>query len=118
MTLGADAVSVHVNLGSLDERSQIADLAAVAGACDRWNMPLIAMVYPRGPRIADAHHPELVAHAAALAAALGADVVKTTYPGSRASMAEVAASCPIPVIVAGGSRFRIRGSCERTTVPW
>jgi 2-amino-4,5-dihydroxy-6-oxo-7-(phosphonooxy)heptanoate synthase len=103
VTLGADAVSVHVNLGSLDERNQIADLAAVAGACDRWNMPLIAMVYPRGPRIADAHHPELVAHAAALAADLGADVVKTTYPGSRASMAEVAASCPIPVIVAGGS---------------
>src|SRR5213078_350051 len=34
---------------------------------------------------------------------LGADIVKTTYPGSPASMAEVAASCPIPVIVAGGS---------------
>jgi 2-amino-4,5-dihydroxy-6-oxo-7-(phosphonooxy)heptanoate synthase len=103
VTLGADAVSVHVNLGSLDERRQIADLGAVAGSCDRWNVPLIAMVYPRGPRIADPHHPELVAHAAAVAADLGADVVKTTYPGSRASMAEVAGSCPIPVIVAGGS---------------
>lgn len=103
VTLGADAVSVHVNLGSLDERGQLADLGAVAAACDRWNVPLLAMVYPRGPRIADPQDPELVAHAAALAADLGADVVKTTYPGSRASMAEVAASCPIPVIVAGGA---------------
>src|SRR5690606_27266372 len=47
---GADAVSVHVNLGSAEERRQIADMAAVADACDRWNMPLLAMVYPRGPR--------------------------------------------------------------------
>jgi 2-amino-4,5-dihydroxy-6-oxo-7-(phosphonooxy)heptanoate synthase len=104
LTLGADAVSVHVNLGSLDERRQIADLGTVAGACDQWNVPLIAMIYPRGPRIANPHDPELVAHAATLAADLGADIVKTTYPGSCAGMAEVTAACPIPVIVAGGSR--------------
>jgi 2-amino-4,5-dihydroxy-6-oxo-7-(phosphooxy)heptanoate synthase len=104
LALGADAVSVHVNLGSVDERRQIADLGAVAGSCDKWNVPLLAMVYPRGPRITNPHDPELVAHAAILAADLGADIVKTLYPGSPADMAEVAAACPIPVIVAGGSR--------------
>ncbi|HEY2442107.1 MAG TPA: 2-amino-3,7-dideoxy-D-threo-hept-6-ulosonate synthase [Streptosporangiaceae bacterium] len=105
LALGADAVSVHINLGSPDERRQIADLGAVAGSCDKWNTPLIAMVYPRGPEIANPHDPELVAHAAILAADLGADIVKTVYPGSRACMAEVTAACPIPVIVAGGSRM-------------
>jgi 2-amino-4,5-dihydroxy-6-oxo-7-(phosphonooxy)heptanoate synthase len=105
LSLGADAVSVHVNLGSLDERTQIADLGAVAGSCDKWNIPLIAMVYPRGPRIASPPDPELVAHAAILAADMGADIVKTVYPGSVANMAEVTAVCPIPVIVAGGSRM-------------
>lgn len=104
LALGADAVSVHVNLGSLDERRQIADLGAVAGQCDRWNMPLLAMIYPRGPRITDPRDPELVAHAAILAADLGADLVKTVYPGSTAGMAEVTAACPIPVLVAGGSK--------------
>ena len=104
LTLGADAVSMHVNLGSLDERRQIADLGAVAGSCDKWNVPLIAMVYPRGPQIANPCDPELVAHAANLAADLGADIVKTVYPGSSADMAEVASACPIPVIVAGGPR--------------
>src|SRR5262249_17628558 len=51
LRLGADAVSVHVNLGSREEARQVADLAAVADACDRWSLPLLAMMYPRGPRI-------------------------------------------------------------------
>lgn len=102
LRLGADAVSVHVNLGSLDEQRQIADMATVADACDRWNVPLLAMMYPRGPQIDDPQDPTLVAHAATLAADLGADLVKTTYVGSVTEMADVTASCPLPVIVAGG----------------
>ncbi|MBQ1023713.1 2-amino-3,7-dideoxy-D-threo-hept-6-ulosonate synthase [Micromonospora sp. C95] len=102
LRIGADAVSVHVNLGSEQEARQIADLATVSDACDRWNLPLLAMVYARGPEISDARAPELVAHAASLAADLGADVVKTDYAGSPEQMAEVVATCPVPVIVAGG----------------
>ncbi|GAB6898410.1 2-amino-3,7-dideoxy-D-threo-hept-6-ulosonate synthase [Kineosporia succinea] len=102
---GADAVSVHVNLGSLDERRQIADLAAVSDACDRWNLPLLAMVYPRGPRVADPFSPELIAHAALLAAELGADLVKTPYCGDVASMSDVVQACPIPLLTAGGARI-------------
>src|SRR5699024_8550478 len=49
--LAADAVSVHVNLGADDERSQIADFGAVADASRDWNIPLLAMMYPRGPKI-------------------------------------------------------------------
>jgi 2-amino-4,5-dihydroxy-6-oxo-7-(phosphonooxy)heptanoate synthase len=104
LRLGADAVSVHVNLGSDNERGQIADLGAVADACDRWNMPLLAMMYPRGPRITDPTDPALVAHAATLAADFGADIVKSVYTGSPRAMADVIRSCPVPVIVAGGPR--------------
>ncbi|RLK54993.1 2-amino-3,7-dideoxy-D-threo-hept-6-ulosonate synthase [Actinokineospora cianjurensis] len=103
LRLGADAVSVHVNVGSNDERRQVADLAAVADACDRWNIPLLAMMYPRGPRVGTPT-PELVAHVATLAADLGADVVKSVYAGSVAAMADVVRACPVPVIVAGGPR--------------
>ncbi|MWA09129.1 2-amino-3,7-dideoxy-D-threo-hept-6-ulosonate synthase [Streptomyces sp. BA2] len=104
LRLGADAVSVHVNLGSRQEARQVADLAAVAEECDRWNVPLLAMVYARGPHISDSRAPELVAHAASLAADLGADIVKTDYAGTPERMADVVAACPIPVIVAGGPR--------------
>ncbi|MEU6981510.1 MULTISPECIES: 2-amino-3,7-dideoxy-D-threo-hept-6-ulosonate synthase [unclassified Streptomyces] len=101
---GADAVSVHVNLGSQDERQQIADLGAVADVCDRWNVPLLAMMYPRGPKISNPRDPELVVHTATLAADLGADIVKTLYTGSPDEMADIVEACPIPVIVAGGVR--------------
>ncbi|MGH3672851.1 MAG: 2-amino-3,7-dideoxy-D-threo-hept-6-ulosonate synthase [Pseudonocardiaceae bacterium] len=105
LRLGADAVSVHVNLGSLNEERQISDLAAVSESCDRWNMPLLAMVYPRGPHIVNPHDPALVAHAVTLAADLGADIVKTVPVGSAAAMADITRACPIPVIVAGGPRL-------------
>jgi 2-amino-4,5-dihydroxy-6-oxo-7-(phosphonooxy)heptanoate synthase len=93
---------VHVNLGSLDEARQISDLAAVSEACEQWNVPLLAMVYPRGPHIANPQDPDLVAHAVTLAADLGADIVKTVHVGSVAAMADITRACPIPVIVAGG----------------
>lgn len=102
LTLGADAVSVHVNIGSDTETRQLADLGAVARSCDAWGMPLIAMVYPRGPRIVDPHDPALLAHVANVAADLGADMVKTSVALPIERMAEVVANSPIPVLAAGG----------------
>ncbi|MFF9349096.1 2-amino-3,7-dideoxy-D-threo-hept-6-ulosonate synthase [Streptomyces sp. NPDC014734] len=102
LRLGADAVSVHVNLGSDDERQQIGDLGRVSDACDRWNLPLMAMMYPRGPRIQNPHDPVLVAHAVTIAVDLGADLVKTYFPGTMADMLDLTAACPVPVLVAGG----------------
>jgi len=103
LRLGAHAVSVHVNVGSATEGRQIADLGAVAEACDRWGVPLLAMLYPRGPKVADGRAPDLVAHAAAIAADLGADLVKSALPEAASGIAEVTASCPVPVLAAGGA---------------
>ncbi|CCH29458.1 2-amino-3,7-dideoxy-D-threo-hept-6-ulosonate synthase [Actinosynnema sp. NPDC047251] len=100
--LGADAVSVQVNIGSATESRQLADLGAVADACRRWNVPLLAMVYPRGPAITDPHDPTLLSHVVNIAADLGASLVKTTWPVPLERMAEVVESCPIPVLSAGG----------------
>ncbi|MFD0775162.1 2-amino-3,7-dideoxy-D-threo-hept-6-ulosonate synthase [Streptomonospora algeriensis] len=100
--LGADAVSIHVNLGSQDERQQIADLGRVADACERWNLPLMAMMYPRGPHIGDPRDPALVEHAVAIAVELGADLVKTVFPDSVPDMLRLTASCPVPLLAAGG----------------
>ncbi|WP_328346705.1 2-amino-3,7-dideoxy-D-threo-hept-6-ulosonate synthase [Streptomyces violaceus] len=102
LRLGADAVSVHVNIGSDTEARQLSDLGAVARSCDAWGMPLIAMVYPRGPRIEDPRDPALLAHLANIAADLGADMVKTSVALPVERMAEVVAGSPIPVLAAGG----------------
>jgi len=103
LRLGAHAVSVHVNVGSLTEGRQIRDLASVTEACDRWGVPLLAMLYPRGPQVADGRAPELVAHAAAIAADLGADLVKSSLPAAPAGIAAVTTGCPVPVLAAGGA---------------
>ncbi|MFJ4713587.1 2-amino-3,7-dideoxy-D-threo-hept-6-ulosonate synthase [Streptomyces sp. NPDC088785] len=101
--VGADAVSVHVNIGADTESAQLADLGAVAAACDRWGMPLLAMIYPRGPRVTDPHAPELVSHVVTIAADLGVDIVKTVFAAPVERMAEVVENSPLPVIVAGGA---------------
>lgn len=102
--LGADAVSVHVNIGSDTESVQLADLGAVAAACDRWGMPLLAMVYARGPRVADPYDPVMLSHIANIAADLGVDIVKTSCAAPAERMAEVVDSSPLPIVVAGGSQ--------------
>lgn len=100
--LGADAVSVHVNIGSDTEAAQLSDLGTVAAACDRWGVPLVAMIYPRGPRVGDPTRPELVAHVVSIAADLGVDIVKTVRAFPPERMAEVVETSPLPIIVAGG----------------
>ena len=102
--LGADAVSVHVNIGSETESNQLENLGSVAEDCDFWGMPLVAMMYPRGRNIADPNDPELVAHAARAGAELGADVIKTNYTGDPDTFKDVVAGCPVPVVMAGGPK--------------
>ncbi|MGQ0839516.1 2-amino-3,7-dideoxy-D-threo-hept-6-ulosonate synthase [Actinokineospora sp.] len=100
--LGADAVSVHVNIGSLTEREQLVDFGTVASACERFGMPLLAMVYPRGPQITDPYDPTLIAHAVSIAVDIGADIVKTNVPRPLDELATVVAGSPVPVVCAGG----------------
>ena len=102
--LGADAVSVHINVGAKQEDNMLSKLAKVACECDDFGMPLLAMMYPRGPNIKDSHAVDVVAHAARLGAELGADIIKTNYTGDPESFKQVVESCPVPVIIAGGPK--------------
>ncbi|MEM2905970.1 MAG: 2-amino-3,7-dideoxy-D-threo-hept-6-ulosonate synthase [Candidatus Bathyarchaeia archaeon] len=104
IALGADAVSVHINVGADNEPEMLRHLGGIAGECEAWGIPLLAMMYPRGPRIKSEHDVRFVAHAARLGAELGADIVKTNYTGSVETFKEVVAACPVPVIIAGGPR--------------
>ncbi|MFP4175263.1 MAG: 2-amino-3,7-dideoxy-D-threo-hept-6-ulosonate synthase [Halobacteriales archaeon] len=100
--LGADAVSVHINVGSETEPHQLQDLGRIADDCDEYGMPLLAMTYVRGPDIEPTA--ENVAHATRLGAELGADVVKTSYTGDPDGYERVIDGCPVPVIIAGGPK--------------
>jgi len=103
--LGADAVSAHTNIGSLEEDQMLEFLGSLSEQCDSFGMPLLAMMYPRGPNVKNENEFEAVAHAARIGAELGADVVKTVYTGDRESFRKVVQSCPVPVVVAGGPKM-------------
>ena len=100
--LGCDGVSIHLNLGSATEARQLEEAGRVAAACDAWGMPLVAMVYPRGPKVKDPRAPKLVAHAVRLAYELGCDAAKVPFTGSAATFRVVCEAAPIPVLAAGG----------------
>ncbi|MDD5556760.1 MAG: 2-amino-3,7-dideoxy-D-threo-hept-6-ulosonate synthase [bacterium] len=102
--LGADAVSVHVNLGDAMDTAMIRDTGDVSRACRRWGMPLLAMMYTRGEKIKSQFSVECVRHAARVGAELGADIVKVNYTGDPASFREVVEGCPVPVVIAGGEK--------------
>ncbi|PDM26339.1 fructose-bisphosphate aldolase [Candidatus Bathyarchaeota archaeon B24-2] len=102
--LGADAVSVHINVGSDTEPEQLQVLGKVAETCEYWGMPLLAMMYPRGKKIKDQFDVDVVKHAARIGAELGADIIKTNYTGDPDTFREVVKGCPVPVVMAGGPK--------------
>lgn len=111
VSLGADGVSFHINVGSEHEPDQITDLASVTENANRLGMPVLVMAYARGPGI-DESDPESLGHAVRLAEELGADVIKTSYSGDAASFEHVVESTNRPVIIAGGSPSGDRASLE------
>jgi fructose-bisphosphate aldolase / 2-amino-3,7-dideoxy-D-threo-hept-6-ulosonate synthase len=112
LKMGADGVSVHINVGADSEAQMLADLGRIAVECIEWGMPLLAMMYPRGKKIADEYDVGHVSLAARVAAELGADIVKTVYTGDQDSFREVTRGCPVPVVVAGGSKTDERATLE------
>lgn len=104
MRLGADAVSMHVNVGAENEAEMLEDLGEMAMVCEEWGMPLLAMMYPRGEKVESEHSVEMVKHVARVGAELGADMIKTNYTGDPDSFKDVILSCPVPVIIAGGPK--------------
>lgn len=123
---GCDGVAVHVNVSDRHEGEMLGILGTVGEECQRWGLPLLAIMYPRrtdgdgqdenylARRRADrAGYADLVRHAVRVAVELGADIVKTQYTGDPESFSTVvAASMGVPVVVAGGPRTTIREALD------
>ena len=103
--LGADAVSIHINLGAETDKEMLRQFGRVSERCLEWQMPLVTMMYTRGPKIENEYDVENVKLAARVGAELGADIVKVVYTGSVESFTEVVRGCPVPVVIAGGPKM-------------
>jgi len=94
-----------VNLGDESERYMLESLGRITSSAADWGMPVLAMVYARGPKIEDEFAPEIVAHCARAGEELGADVVKVPYTGEMKTFSKVVDCCCIPVVIAGGPKL-------------
>ncbi|MCL2785888.1 MAG: 2-amino-3,7-dideoxy-D-threo-hept-6-ulosonate synthase [Methanomassiliicoccaceae archaeon] len=103
--VGADAVSIHVNLGAESEPQMLSDLGKVSRSCSEWGMPLLVMAYARGPTVKNQFDPATVAHCARVATELGADLIKVSYTGDVDSFRDVVKGALAPVLIAGGPQM-------------
>ncbi|MFZ0419478.1 MAG: hypothetical protein WAM04_15365 [Candidatus Sulfotelmatobacter sp.] len=104
---GADAVLTYLVVGTGDAEFEMREIrrnAEVARECERVGIPLIVESLARGKDVQNPGDPKWLNLHTRMAAELGADAVKTDYSGDTASMRSVVESCPIPILVLGGSR--------------
>lgn len=101
--LGADAVSVHVNIGSSNDVLQIMEASLVSEKCDEYGIPLLVMSYPRGKGINE-YGVEEIKLAVRVANEIGADFVKTNYTGNVETFREIVSFSKIPILIAGGRK--------------
>lgn len=125
LTLGADAVAVHINISSRYESEMLSQMGRVSEICDEYGMPLFALAYPRKEHIDESgtvsddnylllkksnpdEYTQLVCKCVKIAFELGADIIKTQYTGSEDSFRKVVeAANGVPVVIAGGAYMNI-----------
>lgn len=100
--LGADLLSVQVNFGVAEEGDMLTDLGTAADQCRQLGLPLLCMAYVKKT---GGGTPDELRHAARAAADLGADIVKTSYPGSTEEFRKLCRTTPVPVLIGGGVRL-------------
>ncbi len=102
IALGADLLSVQVNFGVPEEPEMLRDLGIAVDQCRALGLPLLCMAYVK---TADGGSPDDLRHAARAAADTGADIVKTSYPGSEEEFGRLCRTTPVPVLIGGGVRL-------------
>ncbi|RPJ52815.1 MAG: fructose-bisphosphate aldolase, partial [Methanobacteriota archaeon] len=70
IALGADGVSIHINLGAPNESRMLESAGEIVADCNRWGIPLLVMIYARGKGI-DGTDPKAVGHCVRVAEELG-----------------------------------------------
>src|SRR6476620_6932326 len=109
--LGADAVVLFTALSGGSEPGMIRTLAGVGRECASLGMPFIAeaefpTTYASVEALKQQYGFEYLRRNVRLCVELGADIVKTNWPGDQESFARcVEAASGVPVVLAGGSRL-------------
>lgn len=111
LRMGGDAVAMHLNLGHPESPRMLRECASLTELFRLEGVPvLIASYVPDADPVAQW---QKIAHAARIAADLGASLIKTAYTGSPTTYARIVeAAKPATVVTAGGPFRSISDSFE------
>jgi DhnA family fructose-bisphosphate aldolase class Ia len=119
LRLGADAVVLYVSLEGDDEPMMLRTLAEAGRECERLGIPLIAeaefpTTYASVEGLAQRYGFEYLQRNVRMCAELGADLIKTNWPGDGESFGRlVECAGGLPTVLAGGSRISDSELLER-----
>src|SRR5207245_10136540 len=82
----------------------IADAGRVVNLATSLGLPVFLMAHAPSEPGESSEDPVAAAHAARAAAELGASIVQTNFAGAPDAVREIAHSCPVPLVVAGGPK--------------
>lgn len=106
--LNAAAVACSIFVGAEHEKQSLENLSCLVNESRGYDIPVLAVTAVGKEMTRDARYLSL---ACRIAAELGADVVKTYY---CEDFEKVVASCPVPVIIAGGKKIPERDALRLT----
>ncbi len=98
---GADAVSVMVYPGSINEQFLWEKLSMVVEEAENIGIPVLAEVVPKPPVFENKFDPYAIAYGSRIAAEIGADIIKTLY---TENFGEIVESTPVPIVILGGEK--------------
>ncbi|MFA4987941.1 MAG: fructose-bisphosphate aldolase [Candidatus Brocadiia bacterium] len=101
---GADMASCAFIYNSAHDSETLGLIGKLSRECEQLGLPFMVHAYARGELLAKEQHlnPRELKLAVRAAAEAGADIVKTSYPGTIEGLQEVMSVCPVPVVIAGG----------------
>jgi len=114
LAMGVDAVVVNATIGAPHESSELEKVGKVATAGRRWGMPVIAEMLSQGivkdhfdfagngHSVLPSDIADEIATACRIGIELGADAIKTRYPGDITSFQRICSRIGRPMLVAGG----------------
>lgn len=107
--LGADMAKILMIFGRKEPSVQarnFSQTAALVERCHSLGLPVMLEPTAWGQRFdpKTAKDVGVLRDMARVAAEFGADIVKTDYPENAADFAEIASSCPVPLLALGGSK--------------
>lgn len=106
---GADAIMSYQYIGHRDpelEKNEIKKNAQLARACEQFGLVFMveALSARENTNPEDKKDAKVLSLSCRIAAELGADIVKCQPPGGLDNIEEIASTCPVPLLLAGGAK--------------